>query len=169
MTANVIVIARSDWWWVGRVVSLDMRRPMWDAKFMDEVTKKKGAWILYTTNGRGRGVKTPKKFADSFQELPLIQILGRQHMCDNPIGAPLDGGAQYENISVSIFNRHGERVYKNEDFASINDENQGWDGVNNSGQQLASGVYFYIIQMENPASNESQTLQGNITINTGGL
>ena len=85
------------------------------------------------------------------------------------IKAPLDGGAQYENISVSIFNRHGERVYKNEDFASINDENQGWDGVNNSGQQLASGVYFYIIQMENPASNESQTLQGNITINTGGL
>ena len=29
------------------MVSLDMRRPMWDAKFMDEVTKKKGARIIY--------------------------------------------------------------------------------------------------------------------------
>ena len=53
----------------------------------------KDAWILYTTNGWGWEGKTRKKFADSFQELPLIQILGRQHMCDNPIGAPLDGGA----------------------------------------------------------------------------
>ncbi len=85
------------------------------------------------------------------------------------IEAPSDGGVQYEKIAVSFFNRHGERVYYNEDFASINDRNQGWNGVNNAGQALASGVYFYIIQMDNPATGESQTLQGNITINTGGM
>jgi len=85
------------------------------------------------------------------------------------IEAPSDGGVQYERIAVSFFNRHGERVYFNEDFASINDRMQGWNGVNNAGQALASGVYFYIIQMDNPATNESQTLQGNITINIGGI
>ncbi len=85
------------------------------------------------------------------------------------IETPADGGAQYEKIAVSIYNRHGERVFKDENFAERNTRELGWNGVNNSGQQLASGVYYYVIQLDNPATNESETLQGNITVNTGGI
>ncbi|MGB0979151.1 MAG: gliding motility-associated C-terminal domain-containing protein, partial [Croceimicrobium sp.] len=83
------------------------------------------------------------------------------------IEAPADGGVQYERISISIYNRHGERVFQDENFADRNTRELGWEGVNNSGQKLASGVYYYVIQMDNPTTSESQTLQGNLTINSG--
>ena len=85
------------------------------------------------------------------------------------IEAPSDGGVQYEQISLSMYNRHGERVFHDEGFATRNSRADGWEGVNNAGQPLASGVYFYIIEMNNPATGESQSLQGNLTINTGGI
>jgi gliding motility-associated-like protein len=84
------------------------------------------------------------------------------------IEAPADGGVQYERIAISVFNRHGEQVFQDNDFALRNTSTAGWNGVNNAGQALSSGVYFYLIQMENPATSQSQTLQGNITINAGG-
>jgi gliding motility-associated-like protein len=84
------------------------------------------------------------------------------------IEAPADGGVQYERIAISVYNRHGEQVFQDNDFALRNTSTAGWNGVNNAGQALSSGVYFYLIQMENPATSQSQTLQGNITINAGG-
>ncbi|WP_421751184.1 gliding motility-associated C-terminal domain-containing protein [Croceimicrobium sp.] len=78
-------------------------------------------------------------------------------------------GVQYEHISLSIFNRHGERVYQNPNFDAVNDAAQGWEGVNQSGQRLSSGVYFYIIEMSNPSSGEAQSLEGTLTVNANGF
>lgn len=83
------------------------------------------------------------------------------------IETPADG-AQYENISFSVYNRHGERVFQDENYQERNTRELGWNGVNNSGQKLASGVYFYILQLDNPSTSESKTVQGNLTINSGG-
>jgi gliding motility-associated-like protein len=79
------------------------------------------------------------------------------------IEPPLDGAA-YEQISLSIFNRHGEKVYENLSFEQINDRNQGWNGVNTNGQTLGNGVYYYILEMRSPSSGASQSIQGNVTI-----
>ena len=84
------------------------------------------------------------------------------------IEAPIEG-VSYQTISVSLYNRHGERVFQDENFAARNTRSLGWEGVNNAGQPLASGVYFYIIEMNNPATGESQTLQGNLTLNVGSI
>lgn len=79
------------------------------------------------------------------------------------IEKPLDG-AQYERISISIFNRHGERVYQNENFQDVNTREEGWDGTNNNGQKLTNGVYYYLIDLSNPGTGQTQSLQGNITL-----
>jgi gliding motility-associated-like protein len=80
------------------------------------------------------------------------------------IEPPVDG-VPYEQISLSIFNRHGEKVYENASFETINDRENGWNGVNTNGQALSNGVYYYVIEMRSPSSGASQSLQGNVTIN----
>jgi len=80
------------------------------------------------------------------------------------IEPPVDG-APYEQISLSIFNRHGEKVYENTSFENINDRVNGWNGINTNGQALGNGVYYYLLEMRSPSSGTSQSLQGNVTIN----
>jgi len=123
-------------------------------------------WVYYFINYYPPNQQDPPQLAGTLI-IPNIITPNDDGINDRfYINAPLDG-QQYENISLSIFNRHGEEVYYMADFASINNSEQGWNGKNNDGQALASGVYFYVIKVENPQSNESETLQGTLTINRG--
>jgi gliding motility-associated-like protein len=79
------------------------------------------------------------------------------------IEPPVDGTA-YEQISLSIFNRNGKKVYENLSFEQINDRSNGWAGANTNGQALGNGVYYYILEMRSPSSGASQSIQGNVTI-----
>ena len=82
------------------------------------------------------------------------------------IQPPLEG-KPFEQISLSIFNRHGEKVYQNGSFQQINDRANGWNGVNNNGQALTNGVYFYTIQLKSPSAGQSKSLNGTITLASG--
>jgi gliding motility-associated-like protein len=82
------------------------------------------------------------------------------------IQAPLNR-TSYEQISLSIYNRHGEKVYENKSFQNSNDRENGWNGVNNNGQALGNGVYFYTIRLNNPSIGISESLNGSITLTKG--
>tara|TARA_R110002050_G_scaffold297855_3_gene459948 strand:- start:2777 stop:5152 length:2376 start_codon:yes stop_codon:yes gene_type:complete len=82
------------------------------------------------------------------------------------IQAPLNG-APFEQISLSIYNRHGEKVFENKSFQNSNDRENGWNGVNTNGQSLANGVYFYTISLKSPSTGLSESLNGSITVNGG--
>jgi gliding motility-associated-like protein len=49
----------------------------------------------------------------------------------------------YEEVSVSIFNRHGELVYR---YFGLDGH---WDGFTHAGIRCTSGVYFAYIEMSN--------------------
>jgi len=83
------------------------------------------------------------------------------------IQPPLDGLA-YEQISLSIFNRHGEKVYENNSFQNMNDRASGWNGVNTNGQALVNGVYFYTLQLKSSSIGFKESLSGSITITAAG-
>jgi len=82
------------------------------------------------------------------------------------IQAPLNE-TSYEQISLSIYNRHGEKVYENRSFQNSNDRENGWNGVNNDGQALGNGVYFYTIRLNSPSLGISESLNGSITLTKG--
>ena len=72
---------------------------------------------------------------------------------------------QYAQVSIEVYNRWGQLVYENSDFGSINTQSQGWDGTDmNSGQQLADGVYYYIINMKDPETFTEKNYKGHVTI-----
>lgn len=77
-----------------------------------------------------------------------------------------ENGVQFEQISLSIYNRHGEEVFRDAAFHQSNSRENGWGGLNQAGQKLSSGVYFYVIHLQNPSTNESQTLNGSLTLNS---
>ncbi len=83
------------------------------------------------------------------------------------IEKPLNSDKQYEKIVLSIFNRNGQRVFHDENFQDRNTQADGWDGTSNSGQKLTDGVYFYILELANPATGQNESMQGNLTINAG--
>ena len=72
---------------------------------------------------------------------------------------------QYAQVSIEVYNRWGKLVYENSDFGPINTQSQGWDGTDmNSGQQLADGVYYYIINMKDPETFTEKNYKGHVTI-----
>ena len=81
------------------------------------------------------------------------------------IEPPLNSTEQYERIVLSVFNRNGQRVFHDEQFQDRNDRDNGWDGTSNSGQKLTDGVYYYILELSNPATGQNESMQGNITLN----
>ncbi|MCH8555969.1 MAG: gliding motility-associated C-terminal domain-containing protein [Schleiferiaceae bacterium] len=70
----------------------------------------------------------------------------------------------YANNTVTIFTRWGQKVYETSGY----DNNMPWDGRDMQGNQLADGVYFYIITLDNPATFESEEKKGTVTISRGG-
>ncbi len=72
---------------------------------------------------------------------------------------------QYPEISISVYNRWGQLVYENADFNEVNNRDEGWDGTDiNSGQKLADGVYYYVINMSDPDTFTEKNYQGHVTI-----
>ena len=66
--------------------------------------------------------------------------------------------------SVTIFNRWGGIVYQTDSYSNANP----WDGTDQTGKQLADGVYFYTIEVFNQPTNKRETHTGTVTILTGG-
>ncbi|MGB0177874.1 MAG: gliding motility-associated C-terminal domain-containing protein, partial [Owenweeksia sp.] len=72
---------------------------------------------------------------------------------------------QYPEVSVEVYNRWGLLVYQNSNFGEINTQAEGWDGTDmNSGQQLADGVYYYVINMKDPETFTEKNFKGHLTI-----
>ena len=59
----------------------------------------------------------------------------------------------YTNVTVTVFNRNGEKVFSSNGYASP------WDGTY-KGSQLATGTYYYLID---PKKGRNK-LSGSITI-----
>ncbi len=79
---------------------------------------------------------------------------------------PTDVGLrQYSNLSLSIFNRWGERVFQDDNYMDRNNKTEGWDGTNDAnGSQLADGVYFYIAKFSDVGTGKSEEKNGTITL-----
>ena len=54
----------------------------------------------------------------------------------------------YSDTRLTIFNRWGRKVYEMEKY------DNSWNGVNNGGNDLASGTYYYIIEYDNGTKTE---------------
>jgi gliding motility-associated-like protein len=64
-------------------------------------------------------------------------------------------------VSVAIFNRWGQQVYKNTDYQ--ND----WDGRGNGGflgNQLPNGTYFYLVELTGAGFTRKEVMKGSITL-----
>ena len=60
----------------------------------------------------------------------------------------------YENSEVMIYNRWGKQI-----FHSLGYKN-GWDGLNSFQNEVAEGVYFYVIDLK----NGSKQLKGSVSV-----
>lgn len=58
--------------------------------------------------------------------------------------------------SIQIYNRWGMLEYSKDNISS------GWEGINNSGEYVPSGVYFFIAQIK--VGEETININGNITV-----
>ena len=62
----------------------------------------------------------------------------------------------FEDITVSIYNRYGEVVYK------YFGENGSWDGYTHAGVKVSSGVYYVYVEVTNSGGStftDQETLQ----------
>ena len=82
---------------------------------------------------------------------------------------PVLDGQQYAEISFTVFNRWGNKVFEDPNYQDRNNEVEGWDGTGSNGNTLAEGVYYYILELNDPASGTRDSRKGNLTILRGGL
>jgi gliding motility-associated-like protein len=73
-------------------------------------------------------------------------------------------GESFNKISLSVYKRNGELLYENRNFERVNNSQNGWAGVNSSGQALTSGVYYYVLEITRENSLRSEHFPGSITI-----
>lgn len=77
----------------------------------------------------------------------------------------VNGGKEYSDVKLSVFNRWGQLVYEDENFSGRNNAQQGWDGTSiYTGEKLADGVYYYTATFYDPATKTTDDLQGAVTI-----
>ncbi len=62
--------------------------------------------------------------------------------------------------NVTIFNRWGNKVFETSTYTNSN----AWDGTDQSGKQLADGVYFYIIELDDQPSQKTFRANGQVTL-----
>ncbi|MCG8576209.1 MAG: gliding motility-associated C-terminal domain-containing protein [Flavobacteriales bacterium] len=63
----------------------------------------------------------------------------------------------YEELTCSIFNRHGEVVYR---FYGLNGS---WDGTTHGGVRVSSGTYFIYLELST-SDGENETRQGTLQV-----
>lgn len=68
----------------------------------------------------------------------------------------IDNLDNYPNNDVKIYNRWGQEIYKKDSY--VND----WEGINNSGQPLPDGTYFYILSITH--NDELYSFNGYVVI-----
>ena len=61
------------------------------------------------------------------------------------------------SVKINIFNRWGSLLFNTDGISNI-----GWDGRTSSGNELAAGTYFYIIDVE--TAQETKTYKGALTL-----
>jgi gliding motility-associated-like protein len=64
-------------------------------------------------------------------------------------------------VSVAIFNRWGQQVYKNTDYQN------NWDGSGNGGflgNLLPNGTYFYVVELSGAGNTNKEVMKGSITL-----
>lgn len=77
----------------------------------------------------------------------------------------------YSNVSVSIYNRWGKLVYQDIDAPKEDYHvgSQGWNGNDmNSGNKLADGTYYYVLDFNDELSGKSEQVKGHVNIFTAG-
>lgn len=79
------------------------------------------------------------------------------------INPPLNG-EPYEELSVTVYNRWGQKVFEDSQFHERNSPEEGWDGTGSDGNRLTDGVYYYVIKLNDPLRGESRTIKGNLNI-----
>lgn len=70
----------------------------------------------------------------------------------------IDGLEKYPNTKVKVFNRWGSSIYSDNTGYQVP-----WDGTHN-GSQLASGTYYYVIELKGSPDNTDGELSGSLTI-----
>lgn len=77
----------------------------------------------------------------------------------------------YSNVSISVYNRWGKQVYEdlNSPKEDYYDGGHGWDGRDqNSGNLLADGTYYIVLDFKDEATGESEQVKGTLNIFTNG-
>ena len=69
----------------------------------------------------------------------------------------IEGMEDYPNASVKVFSRWGQEVFESTGYS----DQKAWKGDSKRGQLLASGVYYYIIDLK---GEDEEVLKGSVTI-----
>lgn len=116
----------------------------------------KYVWVAYNELP---DLSLPKLFA------PNVFSPNNDNQNDRFFISGLEGGREYANVSLTVYNRWGQLVYEDENFSERNNPQEGWDGTSiYTGQKLADGVYYYTAQFKDPLTNQTKDLQGSVTI-----
>jgi gliding motility-associated-like protein len=78
-------------------------------------------------------------------------------------------GRQFESMSFTVYNRWGNKVFEDANYQDRNNPSDGWDGTGNNGGTLAEGVYYYILEVNDPPTGTSDVYKGNLTLLRGGF
>lgn len=96
---------------------------------------------------------------------PNVFSPNSDHKNDNFYISGVNGAREFAKVSLTVYNRWGQMVYENNQFAKRNNAQQGWDGTDiYTGQKLADGVYYYVAKLYDPSTDHEEDLQGSVTI-----
>lgn len=108
--------------------------------------------------------------------LPDIPVTGNIPNVFTPNGDSFNdlfllAGNTYSKVSISVYNRWGKLVYEDLDAPKedYHDGGTGWDGRDqNSGNVLADGTYYMILDFKDDATGQSTQEKGTLNIFTSG-
>ena len=69
----------------------------------------------------------------------------------------IEGMEEYPNAFVRIFTRWGQQVFESNGYSDV----KAWKGTSKRGQDLASGVYYYVIALND---EDDQLFKGSVTL-----
>lgn len=108
-------------------------------------------FVLYDGNGcAGVGIDTvPFREDDCLQVRPVLTPGEQDGNNDFLFITCIENGPN----SIEIFNRWGQLVFETTNY---NNSSNRWEGTNKSGQPLAEGVYFYVLNYTDPVKGPTQ-------------